>query len=250
VIKPTVWMNTGVITMYGSSIDATYHSHHAMQVIWPQSYSLCKLNGSDISGVTIITSKVEHQLEMSAGWVLLIEPKSDLGQELFTKLMDQPFKSFNVPSFEATKQPMQTEDITNFLTPLFEELKLTKQFLVFNKSTVKDKRIQKLLSELNQCLHGDCIKPTNWRAAEVASQLALSESRFLHLFSDELGISWRQYLLWRRIICAVQAIINNSSATDAAYLAGFSDSAHLSRTFRNNFGMTIRQAHTLFKKVS
>jgi AraC-like DNA-binding protein len=187
---------------------------------------------------------------MSAGWVLLIEPKSDLGQELYTKLMAQPFKSFNTLHFEAIKQPTQTEDFTNFLTPLFEELKLTKQFLFFNKSTVEDKRILKLLSELNQCLHGDCIKPTKWRAAEVASKLALSESRFLHLFSEELGISWRPYLLWRRIICAVQAIINNSSATDAAHLAGFSDSAHLSRTFRKNFGMTIREALTLFKKVS
>ncbi len=249
-IKPTVWMNTGVVTMYGSSIDATYHSHHAMQVIWPQSCSLFKLNDHDISGVTIIDSKVEHQLEMSEGWVLLIEPKSDLGKELVAKLMGQPFKSFNTFSFESTKQPTQAEDFTKYLTPLFEELELTEQFLIFNKSTVKDKRIQQLLTELNQCLHTDCIKPTNWRAAEVASQLALSESRFLHLFSDELGIAWRPYLLWRRIICAVQAMINNSSATDAAHLAGFSDSAHLSRTFRNNFGMTIRQAHTLFKKVS
>ena len=84
----------------------------------------------------------------------------------------------------------------------------------------------------------------------MANQLALSESRFLHLFSKELGIAWRPYLLWRRIICVIQALINGSSATDAAHLAGFSDSAHLSRTFRNNFGMTIRQAHTLFKKVS
>jgi len=248
VIKPTVWVHPGVVTIYGSSIDATSHSHHAMQVIWPQSSSLCKLNGSDIFGGTIIDAKVDHKLEMSKGWVLLIEPKSDLGQELVTKLMGQPFKSFNTPFFEPTKQPIQAEDITKYLMPLFDELALTKQFLVFNQSTVKDKRIKQLLIKLNQCLHGDCIKPANWRAAEVASQLALSESRFLHLFSKELGIPWRPYLLWRRIICAVQAMINNNSATDAAYLAGFSDSAHLSRTFRNNFGMTIRQAITLFKK--
>jgi AraC-like DNA-binding protein len=250
VIKPTVWLHPGVVTIYGSNIDASSHNHHAMQLVWPQSNSLCKLNGGYLSGATIINSKIEHQLEMAEGWVLLIEPKSNLGQELFTKLMGQPFKSFNTLLFESTKQPTQTEVITRFLTPLFEELKLTKQFLVFNNSKVKDKRIQLLLTELNQCLHGDYIKPTNWRAAEVASQLALSESRFLHLFSEELGVSWRPYLLWRRIICAVQAMINSSSATDAAHLAGFSDSAHLSRTFRNNFGMTIRQAITLFNKVS
>ncbi len=249
-IKPTVWVHPGVITIYGSSIDATSHSHHAMQVVWPQSGSSCKLNGCDISGGTIIDSKVDHQLEMVEGWVLLIEPKSNLGQELLIKLMGQPFKSFNTRCFESAKQPARNEDITRFLTPLFEELSLTKRFLIVNKSTVKDKRIRQLLSELNQCLHGDCIKPASWRTAEVASKLALSKSRFLHLFSDELGIPWRPYLLWRRIICAVQAMIIGSSATDAAHLAGFSDSAHLSRTFRNHFGMTIRQAITLFKKVS
>lgn len=247
VIKPTVWIRPGVVTIYGSSLNAAPHNHHAIQVIWPQSKSLCKLNGNDISGATIVDSKIEHQLEMSEGWVLLIEPKSDLGQELSTKLAGQSFKSFNTSLFTTTKQPTQAEDITKFLTPLFHELKLTKLCLFFNKSTVEDKRIQQLLTELNQCLHGDCIKPSNWRASEVASQLALSESRFLHLFSEELGIAWRPYLLWRRLMCAIQAIINNTSATDAAHLAGFSDSAHLSRTFRNNFGMTIRQALTLFK---
>lgn len=187
---------------------------------------------------------------MVEGWVLLIEPKSNLGRELVTKLMGQPFKSFRTTFSESGNKPSQIDDFIEFLTPVFDELKLTKQFLVVNKSTVEDRRIQQLLTELDQCLYGDCIKPTNWRASEVANQLALSESRFLHLFSKELGIAWRPYLLWRRMICAIQALINGSSATDAAHLAGFSDSAHLSRTFRNNFGMTIRQAHTLFKKVS
>jgi len=253
VIKPTIWIHLGIVAIYGSSLDAASHSHYSIQVIWPKNKSLCKLNGDDISGVTIIDSKVEHKLEMSEGWVLLIEPKSDLGQELSAKLAGQPFQSFPSTATTTTtntKRPTKAEDITAFLTPLFDELTLTKQLLVFNKSTVKDKRIQQLITELNQCLHGSCIKPSNWRASEVASQLALSESRFLHLFSEELGIAWRPYLLWRRMTCAIQAIINNASATDAAHLAGFSDSAHLSRTFRNNFGMTIRQALTLFKKVS
>jgi AraC-like DNA-binding protein len=224
--------------------------HHAIQVIWPFSDSLCKLNGRKITGVTVIDSKVDHQLEMVEGWVLLIEPKSNLGRELVTKLMGQPFKLFRTTFSESGNKPSQTDDFIEFLTPVFDKLKLTKQFLVVNKSTVEDRRIQQLLTELDQCLYGNCIKPTNWRASKVANQLALSESRFLHLFSKELGIAWRPYLLWRRMICAIQALINGSSATDAAHLAGFSDSAHLSRTFRNNFGMTIRQAHLLFKKVS
>jgi len=248
-IKPTVWMQAGVVIIYGSSLDAAPHSHHAIQIVWPKGDSLCKLNKKDISELVIIDSGIEHQLQMSAGWILLIEPKSDLGQELSSLLAEQPFKIMSSLLF-TTVAPKQGDDLTKFLTPLFKELKLTQHSLLTNRSTIEDKRIQQILTELDRCLHGDCIKPSNWRASEVAQQLALSESRFLHLFSQELGISWRPYLLWRRMICAIQAIINNNSATEAAHLAGFSDSAHLSRTFKRTFGMTITQAHTLFKKDS
>lgn len=247
-IKPTVWIQAGMVITYGSSVDAAPHSHHAIQVIWPKHNTLCQLNENDITELVIIDSKIEHQLQMSAGWIILVEPKSNLGQELLNKLAGQSLKTYNSPFPTTMKAPTQTEDLTALLTPLFSTLKLATPFLLMNNNTVVDKRIQRLLTELNQCLHGDCIKPSHWRASEVAKQLALSESRFLHLFSEELGIAWRPYLLWRRMMCAIQAMINNSSATEAAHLAGFSDSAHLSRTFRNSFGMTIRQARTLFKK--
>jgi len=248
VIEATVWIQTGAIIIYGASLDAAPHRHHAIQVVWPQSNTRCQLNEKDISTLTIIDSRIEHQLKMSAGWILLVEPKSDLGQELSINLAGQTYKTFNSSFSNEINPPTKVDNFTTYLTPLFEELKLKNHTLLSNKSTVEDKRIQGLLTELNQCLHGECIKPPNWRACEVASQLALSESRFLHLFSDELGIAWRPYLLWRRMMCAIQAILNNTSATEAAHLAGFSDSAHLSRTFKNTFGMTISQARALLSK--
>lgn len=245
-----VWIETGIVIIYGYSLDAVPHSHQAIQVICPKSDSLCKLDAQEISLPLIINSKVEHQLQMMEGWILLIEPKSRLGEALSDKLSGLAFCTFESSFAAMNKLPAQTEKILSFLTPLFQQLALTKQDLLINKCTVLDTRIQQLLTELDQCLQGQCLKPTHWRASEVAKRLSLSESRFLHLFREELGIAWRPYLLWRRMICAIQAILNSSSATEAAHLAGFSDSAHLSRTFRNNFGMSIRQAHILLKKVS
>lgn len=247
-LKPTVRLFPGVIAIYGASIDASIHKHIAMQIIWPLENTNCVLNSKNIDGVSIINSMVEHQLEMTSGWVLLIEPKSLLGQSLSEILDCNSIKTLSTAITHCLKKPNQIEDITCLFSILFSELKLPKELSSFNKPTVHDKRIQQLLDELDQCLHVDCMKPANWRANEVANQLSLSESRFLHLFRQELDIAWRPYLLWRRIICAVQAMMNNTSATDAAHLAGFSDSAHLSRTFKNNFGMTISQAHSLFGK--
>lgn len=234
--------------IYGANLDAAPHRHHAIQLIWPLEGAPCQLNGKEASALTIIDANVEHQLQMPAGWVLLVEPKSQLGQELSLRLAGEGVKTFGSPFPYKGKTSTKADDASVHLSHLFKELGLTTSPLLLNEARIRDKRIQQLLSELDNCLQGECIKPSHWRASSVASHLTLSESRFLHIFSEEMGIAWRPYLLWRRMICAIQAILNNSSATDAAYLAGFSDSAHLSRTFKKTFGMTIRQAQTLFKK--
>ena len=77
--------------------------------------------------------------------------------------------------------------------------------------------------------------------SDLASQVFISESRFLHLFKDNVGIPVRRYLLWMRLNEAVKKILQNVSLTDAAHEAGFSDSAHLSRTFRSMFGLTLSE---------
>jgi AraC-like DNA-binding protein len=42
-------------------------------------------------------------------------------------------------------------------------------------------------------------------------------------------------------------MMKGRSATEASYIAGFSDSSHFSRTFRAHFGMSIRDAQALLK---
>lgn len=246
--KPTVWIKPGIVSIFGTSFDAASHSHQAIQLVWPSLESLCTVNGNEIAQPIIINSKIPHQLKMTQGWILLIEPKSDLGESLIHMLNKQDYMPFDFPYISRCDPYDVPNSLNTVLAPLFSYLNLPIPFLFKNNSTVIDKRIKQIIRQLDKCLEGDCIKPKTWRAAKVASQLCLSESRFLHLFSQELGVSWRPYLLWRRMMCAVQAILNNTSATHAAHSAGFSDSAHLSRTFKNTFGMTIRQALTLFKR--
>lgn len=71
----------------------------------------------------------------------------------------------------------------------------------------------------------------------LAHRVALSPSRLGTLFRRDTGIPLRRYLLWLRLIDAVAALSDGRSLTEAAHDAGFSDSAHLSRTFRRMFGM-------------
>jgi len=72
---------------------------------------------------------------------------------------------------------------------------------------------------------------------EAAHAAALSPSRLTHHFTGTVGIPFRRYLLWRRLVRVVDEVAAGADLTRAAAAAGFSDSAHLSRTFRDNFGL-------------
>ena len=245
--QATIWLNPGILIIYGASLDAAIHQHHAIQVVWPTSSALCTFNDGEISGPLMINSKVEHQLQMEAGWVLLVEPQSELGQQLSVSLGRSDAMPIEQAIPLSQVRPKPNDDPAQLLLPLTQALGLKPVFAASN-SKVSDERIQKLITQLKGCLPDGCLKPASWRANEVAASLSLSEGRFLHLFSETMGITWRPYLLWHRMICAINALTKGACATDAAHMAGFSDSAHLSRTFRSLFGMSIREAQSLFPK--
>lgn len=73
--------------------------------------------------------------------------------------------------------------------------------------------------------------------AALARRVGLSPSRLGALFRRNTGIPVRRYLLWLRLTDAIEALSDGINLTEAAHHAGFSDSAHLSRTFRHMFGM-------------
>lgn len=72
----------------------------------------------------------------------------------------------------------------------------------------------------------------------LAALAGLSPSRFMHVFTGSLGVALRPYLLWLRLQHAAGRLLAGASATEAAHEAGFSDAAHLSRTFRRTLGTT------------
>lgn len=85
-----------------------------------------------------------------------------------------------------------------------------------------------------------------WAAAQIEEPVGLSDavavsglsaSRLRHLFVEQTGLPFRTYLLWLRLTRAVERFAAGASLTEAAHDAGFSDSAHLSRTFRRMFGV-------------
>lgn len=76
------------------------------------------------------------------------------------------------------------------------------------------------------------------RAASLAGEAGLSESRFRHAFREAAGVPLKRYRVWARIGAAMQAVRGGANLTEAAHDAGFSSSAHFSSAYRAMFGLT------------
>jgi AraC-like DNA-binding protein len=77
--------------------------------------------------------------------------------------------------------------------------------------------------------------------ASLAHAAGLSPRQMRHVFARDVGISMRAYLRWKRLRRAIAAVEQGASLSAAAAGAGFADSAHLSRVFREHFGMMPSQ---------
>ena len=72
----------------------------------------------------------------------------------------------------------------------------------------------------------------------LARTAGLSPSRFMHVFTESVGVPLRPYVLWLRLQRACGELMRGASVTEAAHSAGFSDAAHMTRTFRRMLGTT------------
>ncbi|HET6339365.1 MAG TPA: AraC family transcriptional regulator [Polyangiales bacterium] len=86
--------------------------------------------------------------------------------------------------------------------------------------------------------HLQSLPPEGDQSLEALAKVAgLSEGRFMHAFTESVGIPLRPYLAWLKLQRAAAAIVTGSSLGEAAHGAGFSDAAHMTRSFRRMFGV-------------
>ncbi|MCF2857536.1 helix-turn-helix transcriptional regulator [Pseudoalteromonas sp. SMS1] len=223
-------MQPGVFAIYTGVIDTAPHQHHQIQITLPQVSCVLEDVDGTLNCAHIIPSNHTHQLKMEAGWIILVEPHSDLGQQLY-----QRYSSTQVSPLHN----LPTLDHNASMAALLARLGIENGL----GHTALDPRIAQLVTQLDNSLKNAIqLEPTYWRASKVAAQMHLSESRFLHLFRAHMGIAWRPYLMWRRLICAIGYLQQQQSITMAATYAGFSDSAHFSRSFKKQFGLNPKTA--------
>ena len=85
---------------------------------------------------------------------------------------------------------------------------------------------------------------------DVADAVHLSQSRFSHLFREQVGMTFAAYLIYQRILHVYTRMLRGKSITEAALEAGFSSSAHFADVNRRIFEIsasTITHDLTFFK---
>lgn len=77
-------------------------------------------------------------------------------------------------------------------------------------------------------------------ASAYAVDARLSFSRFLHLFKQETGVSFRSMRSWKRARSLLRYVNRPSNLAEIALHVGYPDSTHFSHSIRQVFGLTPR----------
>jgi AraC-like DNA-binding protein len=83
----------------------------------------------------------------------------------------------------------------------------------------------------------DTLAGVDTPATDLAAEVGLSTSRFLHLFSEQTGTTVRRYRIWSRMVLAAGALASGADLTRAAADAGFATPSHFTAAFRRMFGL-------------
>jgi transcriptional regulator GlxA family with amidase domain len=89
-----------------------------------------------------------------------------------------------------------------------------------------DARIEEVLKILRDAV-ADAPTPD-----ELGRRVGLSGYTLMRRFKAQLGVRIREYVLWRRLMVALELVDGRSTIAEIAQRTGFYDQAHLTRTAR------------------
>jgi AraC-like DNA-binding protein len=219
-----------------------FHAHHAIQV------TLALQGGFELQAqdrawpgpVAVVAPDVRHAFEPKGLiGLLFVEPESPAGLTLTrTLLADAPVASVP-PGLMAgfVEELAEAYRSAGHDDASLAEIgrRMVRALAGDGEALMADERVQAILAWASRHLD------RRLSIAEAAAQVGLSTDRMSHLFVEQTGLPFRTYLLWLRLTKGIQRYLEGASLTAAAHEAGFSDSAHFSRTFRRMFGVAAAE---------
>jgi AraC family transcriptional regulator len=209
----------GLIIVRGPLRDNATHRHHALQISIAVA-GMVRLDDAAPSSNVVIRPDHPHRLDADDALTLLVDPETTLARHVIATVLDEAPLCRDAA---LDHEPQLGRLLARLRDPRELELPI-------------DERIADVLEWMDRLLGEGRTREITLGAA--LRRACLSESRFLHLFREEAGTTWRRALIWRRALHAMRLAQSGLSLTDSAHRSGYADSAHLSRQFKELFGLS------------
>ena len=239
-----LYLSKGRVLLVGNALDNGDHSHHALQItlsMEDRPFVVKHPGGMDEMQCALIKPNYQHRVDITDSWRLLIllDANTEAAKHIATRfLQNEPIASPCKEDIEYCKQRLEAfaheERPTDEVSTAIDDV-VARLTGVDTKQIILDPRVEKAICYIHQAEGSDIT------ADYLADKVCLSRDRLSHLFTKEVGIPIRTYILWYRLSLTGYKIFTNQSLAEAAVEAGFSDAAHFSRAFRKMFGMTPSQ---------
>jgi AraC-like DNA-binding protein len=233
-----IWHGQSLFFGYLPNIEE--HAHHAIQIeIGPRkAFKIHHGQKAFACRFALIPPDVSHKIDdcNEAQAIIYLEPESIMGQRL-----KQFQKNRRIVELEFSILKPFIKDLQRFSERIHdcgEAGRLVRSILeaISGEDFAFNELDERILMAIDICQTA-CEKKISTKV--LAEKVGLSEGRLIHLFKDQVGVPIRRYLMWVRLTEALMHLSKGGSFTEAAHHAGFSDSAHLSRTYRKMYGNSL-----------
>jgi AraC-like DNA-binding protein len=164
---------------------------------------------------------------------ILIEPETvcDGAFELLAKRLSSTERQFFVERLRAAYEQLQHQPCTGDIVNAAFDI------MCFGEALPRrslDARVVRAIAQIGR-FSGDPVT-----AAGCAAVAGLSTSRFLHLFKQETGISFRFFRAWKRARHLLHFANQDLNLAHLAQAIGYPDSTHFSHSIRHFYGLNPR----------
>lgn len=227
-------LSTGMAAFVGAAGDNHLHHHYATQLVIGDQEPVDVVDQHGLvarGGLVLCPAGVPHRVATTTASIglLYVEPTIGLGRLASSTAIQVLAQTVQPALFRRLTATVAAQD-ADALRALIED-------------TIGEPLRPRAagVARVQALIESTLFHPVPPPLAVAAAHAGCSPSRFSHQFSDEMGIAYRAFVKWRKLLAAIGAVAQGNDLTTAAHAGGFADSAHFSRTFRDMFGMAPGQ---------
>ncbi|MBI5353021.1 MAG: helix-turn-helix transcriptional regulator [Chloroflexi bacterium] len=224
----------------GKNIQADFHKHHLIVIAlsFTEPFEIfLEGNQSSTYEAALIPKNTLYKLSASnidyTAFVHL-DPYSELG---ITLVQDEPHiqrldkNSFVIVLNQIKEWLAESENTSQRIDDLLHSVVST----VINGQLATGKIDERVLRciRLIRNAEGGTVQ-----LQQMANQVFLSSSRLSHLFKEETGLTFKQFVQHCKLVKSLHAMHDQQSLTEASFLGGFTDQPHFTKTFKKSFGIS------------